>query len=79
VTFAPSERSKTVTVTIEDDKNIENIETFCAKLTTTDPKVSAVGPPKAVISIVDDDGKRLETTFATFAFASQKYMRVFKV
>lgn len=57
VTFAPAETVKEVKVKIVDDKILEKIETFFAKLTTKDPKVSVVSPAKAVISIVDNDGK----------------------
>ncbi|XP_031569442.1 extracellular matrix protein 3-like [Actinia tenebrosa] len=57
VTFASSEMHKEVKIKIVDDKILEKIETFFAKLTTKDHKVSVVSPAKALIHIVDNDVK----------------------
>ncbi|XP_031569460.1 uncharacterized protein LOC116303960 [Actinia tenebrosa] len=57
VSFAAGETSKDVVVSIVDDKVLEDVETFCATLSTEDPKVSKVDPAKAEISIVDNDVK----------------------
>ena len=63
VDFAADQTSQDVVVNIVDDKVLEEVETFCAKLSPKDPKVSKIFPVEAVISIVDNDGKENATIY----------------
>jgi len=58
VVFGPEESLKTVSVSIEDDSEVEVLEMFFATLTTTDPRVQVFNS-RASISIVDNDGENI--------------------
>jgi uncharacterized repeat protein (TIGR01451 family) len=53
VTFAPLETSKTVTVQVQGDTNVENDERFFVDL--SNPTNSTLGKARGIATIVDDD------------------------
>ena len=56
VVFGPEESVKTVSVSIEDDDVLEELEMFFVTLTTTDTRV-ALFNSSARVSIVGNNGK----------------------
>lgn len=55
VTFVPGDNSETVTITINDDDETENVEYILVTLGVADCNIG--GSNHVVIAIVDDDGK----------------------
>ena len=56
VVFAPGESVKTISVPIEDDDVLEELEMFFATLTTSDTRVELFNS-SASVSIVDNEGE----------------------
>ena len=65
VTFMSGQTAATTEVPIRDDSDVENTENFSATLSSTDTNVM-LGVDAANISILDNDGKELETMYADF-------------
>ena len=60
LTFAPRMLHDCFNVAIIDDDLYENPEEFFANITTTDPQVN-ISPMITVITIIDNDGKKVKS------------------